>query len=190
MKLTFLAAPSLVGLCLATAHAQTSSAGQANMSSQNATMTASQSQPGSLSAKDKKFLRHTAQGADYELTIGKLAEKKAAKPDVRQYAQTIVSDHEKLNASLDRIAQKNEVNLPSHLRREQEQKVDHLKTLNGAAFDRAYLAQMKRVNSQDKSEIQKEINTTTNSQVKAFTRQMQTADAKHLQMAERLQGQG
>lgn len=193
MRSSFYAASALGALLLATgAQAQNSPAAQANTASRAATATAAQSRSasGALSATDQEFLRQTAQGADYELAMAKLAEQKATRQDIKQYAQTLVSDHDRLNTALHDLAQKMGVQLPSQMSQQQQDKMSHLQGLSGNAFDQAYLADTRSVNSQDKTELQKETSSAQNLDVRAFAQQMQAADAKHQQMAQTLQGHG
>ena len=189
MRLSPCLVPALGALLLATgAQAQSNPAGQANSATHAATQTATESQHngGTLSSTDKKFLSDVAQGAKYELALAKLAEQKATKPDIKHYAQTVINDHEQLNSSLHQLAQKKDVQLPTQMTQQQQTEVNRLKGLSGTAFDQAYQTETRRINSQDKAELQKEINSTQNSDVKTFAQQMQQADAKHQQMAQTL----
>ncbi|CAG9268128.1 DUF4142 domain-containing protein [Paraburkholderia unamae] len=79
-----------------------------------------------------------------DIDAGRLAESKAQKKDVRTFAQRMVSDHTSVNAAavalvhkLGVVPQDNPVS--ESLKQGGETNVDHLKTLQGAQFDRAYI---------------------------------------------------
>lgn len=189
MRTTRYLTPVLFGLLMAgAAHAQGTPAAQADKATETATAVAEHTDPGVLSGSDKSSLIDVAKGANYELAIAKLAEQRASHPDVKQYAKTVTADHEQLNGALHQIAQRGGVTLPPGMTHEEHGTLTHLETLHGAAFDKAYVGELKRINGKDSSAMKKEIDTTKNTAVKAFLKQMQTADDKHEEMAKKLEG--
>ncbi len=110
-----------------------------------------------VSTGDQKFLQNEAQGTAYELAIAKLAAQKATQPDIKNYAQMIIQDHEQLNTQLQQLAQSKGVSLPSSMTAEQQTKLTRLQGLTGQEFDRQYENDTTQVNGQDKSEDQQEL---------------------------------
>ncbi len=141
----------------------------------------------SLSSADHEFLVSTAQGAAYELAAAKLALTKSTRGDVKSYAHTMITDHRSLNAKLHRIASRNGVDLPTAMTDEKQHSYDHLKSLDGAAFDTAFVNDEAQDNGNDVASEQKEIETTDNAQVKSFVETMKRYDTKHAKIGESLQ---
>ena len=182
MRISLLAATTLVALSLTgAAYAQSSSTNQA-------ATTAANSSQGTLSSTDKSFLQEAADGADYELSLANLAEQKASKQDVKNFAQELVKDHGTLNSSLQEIADKHGMQLTPSLNAVQKAKMAAMRELSGTAFDKAFLAEMTRINREDKSKLHQEVASTKDQSVKQFAEQMQKSDAKHEQMSQKLEG--
>lgn len=192
MRKTIIMLPALAVLYSASAFAQSLPAAQADQknqadtASQAAAGVGTHSTPGTLSPTDAKFLQDTAQGAAYELALAQMALQKASKPDVKQFAQTIVNDHEQLNTGLQHLAQVKGVQLPTGMSKDDQSRLDRMKSRSGSAFDHAFTTEMARINSHDKHDLDHEIGETHDNDVKAFAQQMQVADANHQKLSQHL----
>ena len=125
-----------VGLGLATANAQNSQAMPPSQSpttpdnANNSPVTPSDARDGtdptmshatatskanadSLGWSDRHFLHKAAKGSEEEVTLAQLAEQRSNNTQVKQLAQELISDHEKMNRSLHDLAQQKGVKLPS-----------------------------------------------------------------------------
>ncbi len=140
-----------------------------------------------VSADDRSFLRHEAQGDAYELAIAQLAAEKATRGDVKAYAQRIVSDHEQANAALRHLAQDKGVQLPNGMTNDEQTRFSGLQNLHGADFDRAYVKEALRVNAEDKRDFAKEAKTTHDAEIRAYVQRFSAMDAEHEQAAKQLQ---
>jgi putative membrane protein len=98
--------------------------------------------PGRLSNDDQEFLRKAAQDGLAEVQLGQLAQHKAMREEVRQFAARMVDDHAKANEKLKSIAAANGVQVPSSLDRKHEKEMNELSQLIGGDFDRAYMSRM------------------------------------------------
>ena len=81
-----------------------------------------------------------------DIDAGQLAESKASNEDVKKFAQQMITDHTGVNKQATELVTKLNVtpqdNLTSYsLQMEGEQNIAYLKTLSGAAFDKAYIDQ-------------------------------------------------
>lgn len=79
-----------------------------------------------------------------DIDAGKLAQSKASNKEVKKFAQTMVKDHTGVNKAasdlVTKLGVKPEENATSKsLKDGGKQNVDRLKTLKGAAFDKAYV---------------------------------------------------
>lgn len=144
----------------------------------------------SLSSADHDFLVSTAQGATYELNVAKLALQKSTRSDIKSYAHTMITDHKSLNPKLHHIAQHDGVDLPTSMTGEKQQSFDHLKSLDGKAFDTAFVNDEAEDNGTDVASEQKEIESTNNPQLKALVEQLKQSDTKHAKIGEALQQAG
>lgn len=93
---------------------------------------------------DQTFVTQAAQGSMAEIEASKLAMEKAESPEVREYAQRMVTDHTKASEELKTLAQKNNLQVPQELDGEHQKAVEKLQKEKGASFDRAYSHQMRK----------------------------------------------
>ncbi|WP_428484124.1 DUF4142 domain-containing protein [Rhodopila sp.] len=140
-----------------------------------------------LSRQDKQFLRRDAHGSAYEKALSELALQKAASPEIKDFAQRDISAHTQLNQQAQQIAQQNGMTLPGKLTKKQQTRFNHLKSLDSKAFDTAYVQEMKRINQSDRTEDQRELQSTQNAQLKQFVQNGETMDAEHADAAQKLQ---
>lgn len=141
-----------------------------------------------LSRVDRSFLHKEAQGSIYELTIAQLAQQRATRPEVKNYAARIVSDHESYNEALQQLAQSKGVTLPKTMDRADAERLTQLKRQQGAAFDRAYVQESTRINADDKRSFAREAKATHDEQVRDFVSRFSDMDAEHERMGEALRG--
>lgn len=144
----------------------------------------------SLSSSDHDFLVSTAQGATYELAVAKLALTKATRSDIKNYAHTMITDHKSLNPKLHHLAKHNGVDLPTTMTDEKQQSYDHLKSLDGKAFNTAFVKNEAQDNQNDVATEQKEIDSTDNTSLKSFVEKLKQSDTKHAKLGEALQQAG
>jgi putative membrane protein len=90
------------------------------------------------SAADTDFVRKASSGNLTEIALGKLAADQASSDDVKKYAARMVADHTQANEKLGKLAGSKGVQIATAPDVAQQQDIDRLKSLDGAAFDRAY----------------------------------------------------
>jgi putative membrane protein len=137
---------------------------------------------------DLLFLRHEIQSSRYELEIARLAQQRAASPDVRAYASTLVNDHEAYDGALRDLASQKGVVLPSGLSEKGRAGVDRLAKLSGRAFDHAFIREARRVNSEALREFRREASRTADPAIRSFVTQYLPMDEKHEDAARGLDG--
>lgn len=89
---------------------------------------------------DQTYVQNAAASDMFEIETSKLALEKAAKPSVKTYAQMMIDEHTKSSTELKAAAGQAGVAVPAALPADKQAKVDALRGLNGAEFDRQYLA--------------------------------------------------
>jgi putative membrane protein len=88
---------------------------------------------------DQAFYEGAGESGLAEIQAGKLAEDRAVKPELKDFAGMMVKDHSSADAKLWKIAGGAGVTMPKTASVEQTAAAERLKLLNGAAFDKAYI---------------------------------------------------
>ncbi len=137
-----------------------------------------------LSNPDSTFATKAAQGGMAEVQMGQLAVQKATDPDVKAFGQHMVDDHSKANDQFKQIVSKKGVTLPASVDSKDQATYDRLSKLDGAAFDRAYMADMVKDHRADISEFEHEASQGSDADIKDFASKTLPTLKHHLEMAE------
>ena len=93
--------------------------------------------------KDSKLLRQLAEANLAEVQAGKLGAEKGTEDDVKRYGERMAKGHGEHLDELRKIAKSNKVDLPSSPSKKHQDALKKLRDAKkGAAFDKAYMAQM------------------------------------------------
>jgi putative membrane protein len=129
-----------------------------------------------------------------DIDAGKLAAAKSRNSEVKKFGQLMVTDHTGVNKSATELVQKLKV-LPQDNPTSQNLKaggvknVTHLKTLNGADFDKAYIDHEVEYHQSVLDALDKTlIPGATNAELKALLEKTRPAFAAHLEHAKQVQG--
>ena len=139
-----------------------------------------------LAAPDRDFLVQDAQGAAYELSLARLAADRAAREDVKAYARKLVADHDGYNGALQALGHAKGLQLPTDMTAASTAKLDALKLLSGAPFDKAFIVEAMRVNADDVAEANKEKATTRDAAIRSFLDRFAAMDGEHEALARKL----
>jgi putative membrane protein len=132
---------------------------------------------------DKKFMKDAAVGGMTEVELGKLAQEKAANPEVKQFAEKMVSDHTKANDQLKEVATKAKIDIPNALDSKHQSRVDKLAKLSGPQFDKAYMKDQLKDHEKDVSAFQSEAQGGSDPAVQKFATETLPTLQQHLEMA-------
>ena len=135
---------------------------------------------------DQAFIKKAAVGGLAEVQLGKLAVEHAASPDVKQFGQRMVGDHDKANRELMAMAEQKGSAVPTALDRKHRQTADRLGKLHGAAFDRAYIQEMVKDHEQDVRLFRTEAQQGTDPELKRWAATTLPTLEEHLTMARNL----
>jgi putative membrane protein len=128
-----------------------------------------------------------------DIDAGKLAKAQAHAPEVREFAQRMITDHTGVNKSATELAQKlhltPEPNPTSHsLQQGGDQNLANLKKLEGAAFDKAYIDHEVAYHEAVLSALDKTlIPSAQNAELKALLVKVRPAFVAHLEHAKQIQ---
>jgi putative membrane protein len=133
---------------------------------------------------DREFLMEAASGGRLEVELGNLATQRAASDAVRQFGQRMAVDHGKANTELAALAARKGVQLPQSLMAKHAAVRDRLASLSGPEFDRAYMQEMVRDHNEDVAAFQREAQSGTDPDVKAWAARTLPTLQQHLAMAQ------
>jgi len=139
-----------------------------------------------LSPMDNAFIRDSAQDNKAQIMLGELAEKKATNADVKQFAERMVRDHDKIEERLEQLADNEGVELPRNPAPRANMTDDELQKLSGKQFDKAYMSHMLNDHTQDVSAFKHEEQQGSNPQVKEFAEKTLPTLESHLQEAQKV----
>lgn len=146
---------------------------------------------GTLSAmapEDKEFVSKAGMGGLFEVQAGNLALQKATSPDVKSFAQRMVTDHSAANAELARLATTKGLALPTELGGTHKGAYDHLAMLSGTELDKAYMQHMVDDHTKDVGELEKASTSATDADVKGFAAKTLPILQEHLKLAREVAG--
>ncbi len=138
---------------------------------------------GKIAKSDRKFLEEAYIGSMAEVRLGKLAQDKASRPEVKEFAQRMIDDHGKETEKLSKIASEDGVTLPSQLDSKHQKTYDRLAKLSGAEFDRAYMKEMSSDHKKDVSEYEHAAKSAKDDQVKQHASQELSTLREHEKLA-------
>jgi putative membrane protein len=132
---------------------------------------------------DKEFVTMAGMGGLAEVQMGNLALQKASSADVKAFAQRMVADHSKANAELAEFATAKGLALATELGGDPRAALEHLTSLSGAAFDKAYMTHMVEDHEKDVAEFDKASTSATDADLKAWAGRTLPTLKEHLEMA-------
>jgi putative membrane protein len=132
------------------------------------------------SSTDKEFVGKVSQGGAYEVQASKLALQKAMAQDVKDIAYSETHDHELVGAELKKISAAKQVPIAPKLNAEFQGKLDHLRSLSGADFDTAYLAEMAAIHDKDEKLFAQESMDAGAADYKAFAAKTDQIVKRHI----------
>lgn len=142
-----------------------------------------------LDAKDWKFLKEAAEDGMAEVRLGEMAKQQASQPQVKDLGTQMIADHTKANEELKSIAAKKGLTFPSDVDSKHKTKVERLSKLQGAEFDRAYVADLIKDHKTDIAEFEAIAKSAEDPDVKAFAEKTLPTLRSHLERVEAVQAE-
>jgi len=141
--------------------------------------TGTQKVGGTLNSADRQFVEKVSGDNLAEIKMAKLALQKSQNPDVKNYAQMIIDDHEKANQQLRTIAQDQNLAMNKQLSGEETAQYDRLSNLSGKQFDDAYMSMMVKEHTKDIQKFQQAQSQLTNPQLQQYVQTTLPVLEKH-----------
>jgi len=143
------------------------------------------SQKPALLAAHKEFALQAGRGGLAEVEIARVVVTRATRPEVRDFAQRLIDDHSRANQELENLANQKSITLPTTLDPAQQNLLDRMKTMGGAALDDTYLKEMIKDHEADSHLFERGQNA-QDPDLKAFAQRTLPTIQQHLEMAKRL----
>ena len=136
---------------------------------------------------DTKFFTEAAQGGMLEVKLAQLATTQATNPQVKQFAETMMSDHQENNKMLLALATEKSVSLPPSFDGKAQKTIDDLKEKSGPDFDKAYTKEMVDAH-QDMADLLGDVSKNSKDpEIRNFAQQTLPKIQHHLEMAKAME---
>jgi putative membrane protein len=146
-----------------------------------------QAQSDTISDQDKTFLKGQQETNIAEVQLGKVAIERATTETVRELAQKLMADHQKVMELNRALSTKLGLPVPEQPSAEQQATGEKIKAQTGAAFDAAYVAAQVEGHTKSISKAQQEISSGSHPEIKAFATDYAPKAQMHLQHAQAAQ---
>lgn len=136
---------------------------------------------------DRDFVADQLEDGQTEVVLGKLAAEKATNPEVKEFAQSMVRDHQQAGEDLRRAtaAANAPVNPPAELDGDHRNLREELMKLSGLEFDRKYIDAMVDEHEEAVNELEGKANS-DNPQIKQWVANALPVVRQHLEHAKQL----
>jgi putative membrane protein len=138
------------------------------------------------SKADEPFLKQAMQGDMAEVKMGQLAQQKGVDDKVKQFGQTLESDHSQNLDKAKSVAQEIGMTPPESVNAEQKATYEKMNKLSGQQFDKEFAQHMVQDHKKDISKFEQE--SKKSGSVANFAQETLPVLKKHLEMAESLSG--
>jgi len=136
-----------------------------------------------LNEGDSAFVMKAAAGGMTEVQGGQVAQQNAQNDRVKNFGQMMVTDHSQANQQLQNLLQAKGMSMPSNLPDDKQKMLNQWQSMKGASFDKAYMKDMVEDHEKDVADFQKQANSATDPDVRAWASQTLPVLQKHLDSA-------
>jgi putative membrane protein len=133
-----------------------------------------------------QFLTEAAHGSHSEIATSQLALQKASNPQVKQFAQMMIQDHQSSNQQLMQVAQQKGMDVPKRPDEMHMKESANLKNLSGAEFDRAYMSAQVADHAKMLSKYQDKAANAQDPDVRSFAASQVPILQRHLEQARQI----
>lgn len=139
---------------------------------------------------DSRFAITAAEGGMLEVELGRLAATRTANTEVQEFASRMVTDHSKVNAELTEIASTKSLMLMTQeqVKGKYQDLLTKLQKLEGAAFDREFMAAIVKDHDKDVSLFEKQAKNGKDAALRGFAEKTLPVIREHQAMAKQLSG--
>lgn len=139
-----------------------------------------------LTGEEQKFVLKAAKSDETEISLSKLALQKSNDPQIKQFAQMMVTDHTKSTSLLKPIAMHHSVAIPENPGPANDAKYKMLQGKSGKAFDKVYMQTMVADHQSMLQAFQSASGQAQDPKLKEFIATVEPVVKHHLDMAKQL----
>jgi len=143
---------------------------------------------GKLAGPDETFVKQAAIKDLAEIELGQMAQKQGQSEDVKKFGETMVADHTKASQELKGLVEGKGATLPTELDAKHKATGEKLAKLQGAAFDKAYAAEMVKGHKEAVALFEKASKSAKDVEIKAHAAKTLPTLQAHLEHAQMLAG--
>ena len=140
-------------------------------------------------ASDTAWAQRAAQSSTAEVRLAELARLRTSNQAVNGLAQRLSDDHSKAGDELKQIATRKGIALPGAIESRHEALYERLSKMNGAEFDKGYVAAMVDEHRATVADYQHQADTSGDPELKSFAIKTLSILQEHLRIAENLLAQ-
>lgn len=141
-----------------------------------------------LSEDDQRFLREASESGMLEVQASQLAIQKAEHPDVKRYAEKMITEHTIIDQELKTLATDKGFQLPIQVEGGKQSLMEELRQLEGAGFDEEYVDEVAIDAHEDAVELFEDAaEDADDADIKAFASKHVPGLKKHLEMGRQLE---
>ena len=146
----------------------------ANMNSSDTT--------GNMAISDdiRDFMKEAAAGGMMEVDLGNVAMKNSSTQQIKDFGKMMVDDHSKANEQLKSLASVKNIDLPTMVNSDKQEKIDKLTKETGADFDKDYVKMMVDDHKEDIDHFKDALDKAKDPDIKAFISNTLPVLQKHL----------
>jgi putative membrane protein len=133
----------------------------------------------------QKFVNDLGAGNMSEIELGKLAQEKAASPDVKTFGEMLVRDHTKALDALKEAATQQNLQVPAMVPEKKRELRDRLSMLSGHEFDREFMDAMIEAHGQTVEKLEDRADDTPDALQQFATTVLPTVQ-QHLDQAKKI----
>jgi putative membrane protein len=141
-----------------------------------------------FSDKDKSFLKEAAEDNIAEVKAAELTVKTTKNPQIKMFAEKMITDHKMLLMGMKSVAAKAGVELPTSPSLKADAEYAKLKVLTGETYDKSYVKSMVSDHHSDLDKMKQENVATNNPDMKKLTMKASTVIAGHTKMIDGIAG--
>lgn len=140
---TIIAAAMILSACNGNSNSTSTTDSTSTMSSTDTGMNSmnnTDTSNATVSQDAVNFAQEAASGGMMEVQLGNIAQKNSNNKSVQDYGKMLVDDHTSANNNLKDIASKKNINLPTTVTSDQQDKIDKLSKETGSQFDKDFIS--------------------------------------------------
>jgi putative membrane protein len=134
---------------------------------------------------ERDFIEDQLEDGQAEIALAKLATERATNPQVKEFAQMMVTDHQTAGEELQRIATAANINRPAELDRDHKNVQEDLTKLSGREFDKKYMDAMVDEHQEAVNELERKTDS-SNAEVRTWVNKVLPKVREHLEKAKQL----